>query len=158
MLKLIREALKQDNNKLRDVVEVDAEVIGGVSTVEKRMANKTKIMVAIQRNGEIRAKVVPDHSSETHRKFIEENIEKGSILLTDNALHYKNSAKGFDRLHVNHSKGEYARNGVHINSVETFFAHLKRSLKGVHKTISPEHLQSYLDGFVFQRNNAYSDK
>lgn len=114
--------------------------------------------MAIERNGKTRAEVVPDLSSKTHQRFIEENIERGSILLTDNANHYKNSAKDYDREFVVHKKGEYVRGEVHINTVETFFSHLKRSLRGTHKAISPEKLQSYLDGFVFHRNNSYSDK
>jgi transposase len=47
---------------------------------------------------------------------------------------------------------------VHINTVETFFAHLKRSIKGTFKSVSKKHLQSYLDAFVFHYCNRHSDK
>jgi hypothetical protein len=47
---------------------------------------------------------------------------------------------------------------VHINRVEAFWAHVKRSVKGTHKVISQKHLQSYLDGFVFHYNNRHNDR
>lgn len=137
---------------------MDAGIIGGASKKDRLMENKSRILVAVQRDGRMKAQVVPDLSAETHRKFIEKNIEKGAILFTDNSRIYKKSAKEYDRETVTHKKGEYVRGDVHINTVETFFSHLKRSLRGTHKTISAEKLQSYLDGFVFHRNNAYSDR
>lgn len=32
------------------------------------------------------------------------------------------------------------------------------SIQGVHKQISKKHAEAYLDGFVFHRNNAHSDR
>ena len=53
---------------------------------------------------------------------------------------------------VDHHKGEYVRGDIHINNVEAFWSHIKRSIKGTHKVVSKKHLQSYLDGFVFHYN------
>ena len=158
ILSQIRKALHQSKWKLDGLVEVDAGVFGGARTKDKLMDGKTRIIVAIQRDGRMKAQVVPDLSAETHRKFIEKHIEKGAILMTDNSRIYKNSAKEYDRETVTHKKKEWVRGDVHINTVESFFSHLKRSLRGTHKTISSELFQQYLDGFVFHRNNAHSDK
>jgi transposase len=93
------------------------------------------------------------------KDFINRNIEvKATTLMTDSSPTYKSMDKVRDRLSVNHSKGEYAKNDVHINTIETFFAHLKRSIKGTYKAISKQHLQSYLDSFVFHYNNRHNDK
>ena len=46
---------------------------------------------------------------------------------------------------------------MHVNNVETFWAHVKRSIRGTHKSVSKRHLQEYLDAFVFHYNNRHSD-
>lgn len=70
----------------------------------------------------------------------------------------KTLAKPYKRENVNHSKGEYVRGKAHINTVEAFWAHVKRSIGGTHKSVSPKHLQTYLDGFVWHRNNCGTDR
>lgn len=75
--------------------------------------------------------------------FIMNNVFEGSNLMTD-------SAKGYDRVKgrynlqkVDHGKWEYVRGEAHINTIETFFTHIKRSIRGIYKVISKQHLQSY---------------
>lgn len=157
MLKLIREALGQSDDKLSGEVEVDTGYIGGRAKVDRRMRNKATVMAAIARNGETRAVVVPNAGAEAHRAFLELNVEpKGTLLYTDEALSFKNSAKPYARETVNHNR-EYVRGTVHINHVENFWSHVKRSIKGTHKVVSPKYLQTYLDGFVWHANNRDSD-
>ena len=91
--------------------------------------------------------------------FLDRNVAiKGTSLITDASATYKTISKTYDVYSVNHSKGEYVRDDIHINTVETFFAHLKRSIKGTFKSVSKQHLQSYLDAFVFHYNNRHSDR
>lgn len=157
MLTLIRKALGQGNDKLKGDVEVDTGYIGGVAKVDRRMANKSTVFAAIERGGKTKAAVTPNASAEVHKAFLELNVEKdGTRLMTDHAKHYRIVAKGYNREYVNHSR-EYARGDVHINSVENFWSHVKRSIRGTHKNVSGKYLQSYLDGFVFHANNRDSD-
>lgn len=79
------------------------------------------------------------------------------IPMTDAANIYNLITEGYERHSVNHSI-EYVRGPVHVNNVETFWSHVKRSIKGTHKVVSKKYLQNYLDGFVFHYNNRYSDK
>ena len=91
--------------------------------------------------------------------FIKRNIEpKNTTLYTDNSTTYKSSDKEYDRASVTHRDKEWVRGDVHVNTIETFFAHLKRSVKGTFKSVSKQYLQEYLDSFVWHRNNSYSDK
>jgi transposase len=155
MLKLIREALGQDKKKLKGDVELDAGYIGGHAKIDKRMQNKTTIIAAAQRGGNMKASVVPDASAEAHNAFLELNVERDNTrLLTDHSHALRRT--GYKREYVNHNK-EYVRGDVHINHVENFWSHVKRSIKGTHKSVSQQHLQSYLDGFVFHANNRRSD-
>jgi len=83
---------------------------------------------------------------------------QGTRLMTDKTNRLNKVAVGFNRHAVDHGRGEYVRGDVHANSIEGFWSHIKRSIIGTHKVVSRKYLQEYLDGFVFLRDNRYSDK
>ena len=163
MLHLIRKALPQSDEPLDGEVETDTGYFGGKGdggkynvNQSKVMAEKSVVMAAIQRKGQARAEVVADASVNTITNFLGKNVSTRATLMTDSARTYEKLS--YKREAVNHRKGEYVRGNVHINNVETFWSHVKRSIKGVHKGVSPKHLQTYLDGFVWHRNNCGTDK
>jgi len=166
MLTLIRGALKQDTNKLSGNVEMDEYFFGGKGCggrnneeLGKAMKKKSVIIGAVERNGLAKVEVVKDATAQSIGKFLYKNIErKKTQLLTDASNRYHKVSKGYDRYSVNHSAGEFAYYGIHINSIEGFFSHLQRSIKGTYKAISKKYLQSYLDAFVFHYNNRSNDK
>ena len=166
ILSRIRKVLKQNDVKLKGDVEIDTGYFGGKGyaginneELSRVMAKKAVVIVAVERGGRVKAEVVPDSSSRTMTEFIQKNIQtRLTNTLTDSSKVYLKSDKTHDRYSVDHHKGEYVRGDVHINTVETFFAHLKRSIKGTFKALSRRHLQSYLDAFVFHYNNRYNDK
>ncbi len=162
MLTLIRKALGQGKDKLKGTIEMDTAYFGGKGNAGKDnvrlsevMAAKGVVIGAIQRGGDLRALVVPNSSGAEHVKFITENMEQGSRLMTDGVR--RNTPDGYTKEGVNHNKKEFRRGDVHINNVEVFWGHAKRSIKGTHKAISKKYLQSYLDAFVFHYNNRHSD-
>jgi len=163
MLHLIRKALPQEDRPLSGEVEMDTGYFGGKGNAGKNnanlsavMANKAVIMAAVERGGHTRAEVVSDASAKTISNFLGRNVSTRATLMTDSALTYEKLP--YKREAVNHSKREYVRGKAHINNVEIFWSHVKRSIKGVHKGVSPKHLQSYLDGYVWHRNNCDTDK
>jgi transposase len=166
ILKLIRESLKQDGHYLQGDVEMDEGFFGGKGDAGKNnemlsvvMHKKTKVIGAIQRKGDMRAKVVKDVSAKTIATFLDHNIHPiDTRLLTDGSNRYNQSAWGYNRQTVDHGNKEYVRGDVHVNNVESFWSHIKRSIKGTHKAISKKHFQSYLDAFVWHRNNRYNDR
>lgn len=166
ILSHIRKALKQDKTLLKGDVEVDTGYFGGKGYGGKNneklgnaMAKKSVVIVGVERGGKIKASIAEDSSGYSMKKFLVENVQaKATSLITDESGVFKGGAKGYDRHSVNHNKGEYVRDDIHVNTVETFFAHLKRSIKGTFKSVSKQHLQSYLDAFVFHYNNRHSDK
>lgn len=166
ILDRIRKSLKQDDIKLKGDVEIDTGYFGGKGYAGKDnqylsrvMAKKSVVIIAVERGGRARAEIVPDSTSKTMTEFIKRNVQsKTTSVLTDGSKAYLKSEKTHDRYSVDHHKGEYVRGDIHINTVETFFSHLKRSIRGTYKVISRRHLQSYLDGFVFHYNNRHNDK
>ena len=165
ILSLIRKSLSQPLRPLKGHVEMDEGFFGGKGnggTYNKNqkavMKAKSIVHAAIERDGEARAEVSKNGSAFTIRMFLERYIERNTRLLTDQSNHYKRVTKqDYKREYVNHSKKEYVRGDVHVNNVESFWSHVKRSIKGTHKWVSKKHLQSYLDGFVWLRNNRHND-
>lgn len=166
MLTLIRKALKQNDDVLRGDVEMDTGYFGGRyksgkgnAKQSEAMKAKAVVMAAVERRGQMRAAVVPDATAETHKNFLWQNVStQGTRLITDKTNRLDNVAVGYDRHTVNHHKGEYVRNDIHVNNVETFWSHVKRSIKGTHKAVSQKHLPEYLDGFVWHYNNRGNDR
>jgi transposase len=165
MLMLIRKALSQGDDKLRGIVEMDTAYFGGVYKAGKNnerlwnsLARKTIVMGAVERGGQFRAKVVPNAGGKQHTDFLQENVEKDSFLMSDASRSLMSAGRLYDHYTVDHSKREYVRGPVHVNNVETFWSHVKRSVKGTHKAISKKYSQEYLNGFVFHYNNRHSDR
>lgn len=72
---------------------------------------------------------------------------EGATVYTDEARAYDGLPSLFNRLSyetVNHSAREYVRGKAHTNSVESFWALLKRGYHGVFHDLSQKHLDRYL--------------
>ena len=143
-------------NKLSGIVEVDEAYFGGKEAnkhASKKTGTRTSEKVAVvgivQRNGEIRAEVMDANKTEV-TQFIERNVAQGSTVYTDESALYHNLTKrGYVHKTVNHSKGEYVRDGgVSTNSIESFWANFKRGYHGTHHHISKKHIQRYIDEFA----------
>ncbi len=165
MLTLIRESLTQGTGYLSGDVEVDEAHFGGKKDAgrgNKRLSEalraKSVVMGAVARGGALRAQVVPNTKAKTLGAFLDRNVNPiTSRLMTDQSTRYERVARGYDRHAVNHSQGEFVRGDVHTNTLESFWSHVKRSVKGTHKVVSKKYLQSYVDGFVWHYNNRHSD-
>lgn len=165
ILKLIRESLGQEKRKLKGTVEMDEGFFGGKGgggeynkNQKQVMAKKVKVMAAQERGGITRAEIVKDVSANSTWAFVRDNIERESTLMTDGSNHYKSATYGFDRKMVNHGKKIFVSGDAHVNNIENFWSHVKKSIRGTHKSVSKQHFQSYLDAFVWLRNNRHNDR
>lgn len=162
MLREIRRALVQGTAALSGIVETDGAYLGGKKKGFKwrseAILSKPVVMAAIERHGRVKAEIVSGTGGSATKRFIVKSVMPGSRLMTDGAGSYKRLGHIYNIESVIHSKKEYARGDVHVNSVESFWSHVKRSIKGTHKSVSKEHMQSYLDAFAFHHNNADKDR
>lgn len=166
MIHLIRGTLKQSEEPLKGDVELDLAYFGGKGDAGKNSEHlkdvfraKTRVLAAIERKGQARARVVASGSAKNHKHFLWQNVStRDTRLMTDKALQLDNVARPYDRHSVHHKKKEFVRGEAHTQTVDWFWSHVKGSLRGTHKSVSPKYLQSYLDGFVFHYNNARSDR
>jgi transposase len=160
----IRELMQSGGNMLTGVVEADETFIGGLAKNMHRKKREAKIkgtggigkipvIGILERGGNVQAKVVADVTSKSILPNIIANVEKGATVCTDEWCSYNALAKsGFKHARVSHSRKEYVRNGVHTNSIEGFWSQLKRSINGTFHHVSPQHLQSYVNEFVYRYN------
>lgn len=166
MLVLIRKALQQFGKRLKGDVESDGAYFGGRKKAGKdnqylsqAFQAKSVVLGALQRGGNLRALVAPNMKGLVIKDFIERNVEKsGTRLMTDGSRNFERVEKTYDRHSVDHHRGEYVRGDIHVNSMENFWSHAKRSITGTHKVISKKHAQSYLNAFVFHYNNRRNDR
>ncbi|HEY7087928.1 MAG TPA: IS1595 family transposase [Tepidisphaeraceae bacterium] len=159
----IRWAMAPDHKtapKLKGVVEADETYVGGkprpMQGFEKRKwnTNKTPVFAVVQRGGDIRVRTMTAVKGANVREALTELVDPKSRLMTDENLVYRPIGREFKGGHetVNHSIDEYAREDVTTNTVEGFFATLKRGLNGIYHAVSKEHLHRYCAEFEFRYN------
>jgi transposase-like protein len=156
----IRKLMKDEFKLLSGTVEADETYVGGKRPGRRGRGAGGKVPIAgvIERGGNVVATAVQDCKAVTLVPNIVENVEKSSIVCTDELGSYnKLSALGFKHSTVNHAGGEYVRGSVHTNSIESFWAQFKRSFHGTFHHLSPQHLQKYLDEFCFRNNHRRED-
>lgn len=160
MAKLIREHMAEVDGEAPlggsgKVVEVDETYVGGKTTGMDWRKRKTVVMGMMERNGEVMLKVVPDQTRGSLVPQINANVVHGTEIHTDELTAYNKaiSVQHYTHKTVNHSKGEYVGlDGETTNSIENFFGHLKRSLKGTHNNVSPKYLEAYVKEFEYRFN------
>lgn len=119
-----------------------------------------KIVSLVSRIGETRSFHIARIDAKNLKPILMNHIAKDTKVYTDTAGHYKKmNLKGEFATHetVNHSIGEYARDGgIHSNTVESFFGLFKRGLYGTYQHVSEAHLQRYINEFDFRFTNRTS--
>jgi len=77
--------------------------------------------------------------------MVKNHVDLKSVIVTDALIAYKGLDIYFVRHDViNHDKDEYIRGNVLTNTIEGFFAYLKRSILGIYHQVSVKNLQRYV--------------
>ncbi len=136
-------------------VEVDEtyKVGQGRPDPRRRKRDKTIVIGAKERGGPVRTQVIPNVKRKTLEPYVKATVKPGSIVHTDeNMAYWRLPLEGYHHRTVNHRMREYVRGHIHTNSIEGYWAHLKRSIRGTHIAVSAQHLPKYLGEFEYRHN------
>ncbi|MGI8738530.1 MAG: IS1595 family transposase [Gammaproteobacteria bacterium] len=137
-------------------IEADETYVGGrrKGTRGRGAKGKTIVFGMLQREGSVKAKVVPNIKRKTLSPIIVETVAQGSTISTDELSTYSALGQsGYEHGTVHHGLKIYVDGIYHVNGIEGFWSHLKRGIRSTHASVSPQHLQKYVDEFSFRYNN-----
>ena len=165
---------------LSGVVEADETYVGGKDknrhwnkkSAQRRAAvgelplgqskygyGKVGVIGAIERKGNVVARVIGSQDAPTLAGFVRKVMDKNvSLVVTDEHKDYNYVDRNLPHQTVKHSAGEYVRGEVHTNSIESFWSLLKRGVMGTYHNVSAKYLPFYLNEFSFRFNNRNNDE
>ena len=161
--KLRNVMVNPSRGKLNGEVEVDETFLGGSESGVTGRETESKILIVVavevknKTMGRIRLQCIKDASAAELMPFIEENVEKGSTVITDGWSSYSTVAnKGWMHVVHNISRSKQSASEL-LPHVHIVISLIKRWLLGTHQgSVFEKHMQSYLDEFTFRFNRRTS--
>jgi transposase-like protein len=163
MLHRIRLAMQDSGGLLCGEVEVDETFIGGKARnmhKKKRDAkitgrgpkDKEIVFGMVERGGRVRVAHVETRGGEELQSHIRQCVEAGAAIFSDELPSYDGLGDDYRHDIINHAV-EYVNGNTHTNTIENFWALLKRGLHGTYVSVEPFHLFRYIDEQAFRYNN-----
>lgn len=156
MCKEIRHALDEQHSLFGGDVELDESYFGGISKGKRGRGadKKTPVFGIAQREGKVKAVVVPNVRRVTIMPFVEQYVLKGTHVHTDEMRTYNAlPAMGYSHSNIPHAMKVYVMGNVHTNTIEGFWSNVKNGIRGVYHSVSAKYLQSYLNEYSFRYNH-----
>jgi|SRR5579871_315319 len=136
------------------VVEVDEVFLTNSPKTKKAPGyqHKMAVLSLVERDGATRSVVLERSPSQPEiYTALWQNVDEATTIHTDGAQYYRNNPMAKHET-VNHSIGEYARDGVHVNTAEGYFSVFKRGMIGTYQKVESQHLHRYVAEFDFRQS------
>ena len=150
--------------KLMGIVEVDETFVGGKAknrhkddrfdgTKGTGGSGKAIVADAVQRKGNVVARVIADVRATTLEAFVREGVsDKVSLICTDKWVGYKHLNREFPHAAIDHAVGQYVCGAVHTQTIEGFWSIFKRGVVETFHKVSAKYLPLYVAEFQFRYN------
>jgi len=157
--KLRRAMVAPEREPLTGEVEVDEGYLGGRDTDlrgGRQRQGKPLVGVAVEVRGEgsgrLRLQLLSDASAASLTPFVAANVVAGATVHTDGWQGYAGlRVAGFDH-QPRKQRARFPDREWVLPRAHRALSNLKTWLQGTHHGVSPQHLQVYLDEFVFRHN------
>lgn len=174
MMHRIRKAMVDDGALLSGIIEMDETYIGGKprrgnsrdddidggnKSIRGRGTKKIPVVGMVERNGNVKAESVSKDqlkAKDFHALIRREIDTAKSVLITDEYRGYAKINPILPHTRINHSK-QYARGVIHTNTIESFWAIVKRGIIGQYHKVSAKYLDKYLDEFCYRYNARFNN-
>jgi len=118
------------------------------------LKTKEPVIGMVEREtGKVKAEQIAHVDRSTVEQKLLQHVNIGSRIISDEWKAYRKLKEFYKHEKVNHSRKEYVRGDVHTNTIEGFWAILKRSVYGIHHFVTAKHLQRYINEQTFRYNN-----
>ncbi len=159
MLHKLRAAMVAPGRELlKDEVEIDEFFLGGYEEgLEGGRQHGKKVLcgaaveVRGQGSGRLRLQVLENSQAKTLEEFTKATTGPGAIVHTDGLPSY-NGLAGLGYDHRPRKVASVGKEDKLLPRVHRAISNLKAWMHGTHRSVSPEHMQVYLDEFVFRHN------
>jgi transposase-like protein len=122
-----------------------------------RGTSKIPVVGIVQRDGSVVAEVMQSLTYVNLRDMVKRHVETDdALLITDAYKGYSRFDRIMEHIMLDH-KAAYSYDGVNTNTIESFWAIIKRGIIGQYHQVSPKHLPRYVAEFVFKYNNRHDD-
>lgn len=137
-------SLSLGREMLEGLVEADEAWFG-------KKKNQDIVMGIVERGKrKIRLIVIPNVQEESLYPQIRKHVQEGSTFFTDTRNTYFITGIRYHHQTTNHSKGEFARDGViHSNTIEQIWGDIKGIIRTIHHGISRKYRKLYLAQYAF---------
>src|SRR5207302_1507756 len=116
-------------------------------------SGKVPVVGAVERKGEVVARVTKSVDGATLKSFVRETVARqASVLVTDEWVGYRGLDAQYAHEVIKHTAGEYVRDWVHTNTIEGFWSQFKRQIFGIHHWVSEKHLDQYVGEATWRYN------
>ena len=138
---------------LRGIVEADETYVGGRSKGKRgRGTDKTPVIGAVERGGDVVAQPSDRVDGRTIAEFITDNVDVEAHLMTDEFPSYRRVGREMERHStVDHSK-RYVNGPAHTNTIEGFWSLVKRAWYGIHHHYSRRWMSEYIAEACYKYN------
>ena len=117
------------------------------------MVEKEPVFALVEREGNVRSFHITNVNAKTLGGILAKHADFASHVMSDESSVAKYVARPFKSHEaVNHKAAEYVRGEAHTNTIESYFAILKRGVYGTFHAVSEQHLHRYLSEFDFKYN------